>query len=181
MSACGFAQSFPATDIRRCRCFGGDISHRRVFTRRNCRIHSRFGCDGQRCSLVETRAHLEIYPRRFQTRMRMGLRHQLHHPASRLSADHQSKCRLADADLSIAAAKAHHIHVIMDMVMNHTSDQSPRFKESRSSRNKRSRRAKHYGEHVGFQRPLLRAQESRSRSVGSGRDEFYRPASHAVL
>ncbi len=66
---------------------------------------------------------------------------------------------MADFDRPIAAAKAHHIHIIMDMVMNHTSDQSPRFKESRSSRNKRSRRAKHYGEHVGFQRPLLRAQD----------------------
>ena len=42
---------------------------------------------------------------------------------------------MADFDHLIAAAKAHHIRVIMDMVMNHTSDQSPWFKESRSSRN----------------------------------------------
>jgi alpha-glucosidase len=42
---------------------------------------------------------------------------------------------MADFDHLIAAARAHHIRVIMDMVMNHTSDQSPWFKESRSSRN----------------------------------------------
>jgi len=42
---------------------------------------------------------------------------------------------MADFDHLLAAAKAHHIRVIMDMVMNHTSDQSPWFKESRSSRN----------------------------------------------
>ncbi len=42
---------------------------------------------------------------------------------------------MADFDRLIAAAKAHHIRIIMDMVMNHTSDQSPWFKESRSSRN----------------------------------------------
>ena len=41
---------------------------------------------------------------------------------------------MADFDHLLAAAKAHHIRVIMDMVMNHTSDQSPWFKESRSSR-----------------------------------------------
>jgi len=35
----------------------------------------------------------------------------------------------------IAAAKSHHIRIVMDMVMNHTSDQSAWFKESRSSRN----------------------------------------------
>lgn len=40
---------------------------------------------------------------------------------------------MADFDHLLAAAKAHHIRVIMDMVMNHTSDQSPWFKESRSS------------------------------------------------
>ncbi|MGH9617188.1 MAG: alpha-amylase family glycosyl hydrolase, partial [Acidobacteriaceae bacterium] len=42
---------------------------------------------------------------------------------------------MADFDRLLVAAKAHHIRVIMDMVMNHTSDQSPWFKESRSSRN----------------------------------------------
>ncbi len=41
---------------------------------------------------------------------------------------------MADFDHLLAAAKAHHIRVIMDMVMAHTSDQSPWFKESRSSR-----------------------------------------------
>ena len=41
---------------------------------------------------------------------------------------------MADFDHLIAAARQHHIRVIMDMVMNHTSDQSPWFKESRSSR-----------------------------------------------
>jgi alpha-glucosidase len=40
-----------------------------------------------------------------------------------------------DFDHLIAAGKAHHIRVIMDMVMNHTSDKSPWFLESRSSRN----------------------------------------------
>jgi len=42
---------------------------------------------------------------------------------------------MADFDHLIVAATAHHIRVIMDMVMNHTSDQSAWFKESRSSRN----------------------------------------------
>jgi alpha-glucosidase len=42
---------------------------------------------------------------------------------------------MADFDRLLSAAKAHQIRVIMDMVMNHTSDQSPWFKESRSSRN----------------------------------------------
>ncbi len=42
---------------------------------------------------------------------------------------------MADFDHLIAAAGQHHIRVIMDMVMNHTSDQSPWFQESRSSRN----------------------------------------------
>ncbi|MGB7200173.1 MAG: alpha-amylase family glycosyl hydrolase, partial [Acidobacteriaceae bacterium] len=41
---------------------------------------------------------------------------------------------MVDFDHLLAAAKAHHIRVIMDMVMNHTSDQSPWFKESRRSR-----------------------------------------------
>ena len=41
---------------------------------------------------------------------------------------------MADFDRLMTAAKAHHIRVIMDMVMNHTSDQSPWFQESRSSR-----------------------------------------------
>ena len=41
---------------------------------------------------------------------------------------------MADFDHLIAAAKSHHIRIIMDMVMNHTSDQSAWFKESRSSR-----------------------------------------------
>jgi alpha-glucosidase len=42
---------------------------------------------------------------------------------------------MADFDHLIAAGKARHIRVIMDMVMNHTSDKSPWFQESRSSRN----------------------------------------------
>jgi alpha-glucosidase len=46
---------------------------------------------------------------------------------------------MADFDHLLAAAKAHHIRVIMDMVMNHTSDQSPWFKESRSSCNNAKR------------------------------------------
>ncbi len=41
---------------------------------------------------------------------------------------------MADFDRLMTAAKAHHIRIIMDMVMNHTSDQSPWFQESRSSR-----------------------------------------------
>ncbi len=42
---------------------------------------------------------------------------------------------MADFDHLLAAARAHHIRVMMDMVLNHTSDQSAWFKESRSSRN----------------------------------------------
>jgi alpha-glucosidase len=42
---------------------------------------------------------------------------------------------MADFNHLLVAAKAHHIRVLMDMVMNHTSDQSPWFTESRSSRN----------------------------------------------
>jgi len=41
---------------------------------------------------------------------------------------------MADFDRMVAAAKERGIHVIMDYVMNHTSDQHPWFKESRSSR-----------------------------------------------
>jgi alpha-glucosidase len=41
---------------------------------------------------------------------------------------------LADFDRLIAEANKRHIRVIMDMVMNHTSDQHPWFLESRSSR-----------------------------------------------
>lgn len=42
---------------------------------------------------------------------------------------------MADFDRLVADAKQHHIRIIMDMVMNHTSDQSPWFQESKSSRN----------------------------------------------
>ena len=42
---------------------------------------------------------------------------------------------LADFDRLIAEAKKHNIRVIMDMVMNHTSDQHPWFIESKISRN----------------------------------------------
>jgi alpha-glucosidase len=41
---------------------------------------------------------------------------------------------LADFDRLVTEAKAHHIRVIMDMVMNHTSDQHRWFLESESSR-----------------------------------------------
>ncbi len=41
---------------------------------------------------------------------------------------------MADFDRLVAAGKKHHIRIVMDMVMNHTSDQSAWFKESRSSR-----------------------------------------------
>jgi alpha-glucosidase len=41
---------------------------------------------------------------------------------------------LADFDRLVAAAKQRHIRVIMDMVMNHSSDQHPWFLASRSSR-----------------------------------------------
>ncbi len=41
---------------------------------------------------------------------------------------------MADFDRLLVAAKAHRIRVIMDMVMAHTSDQSPWFKDSRRSR-----------------------------------------------
>ena len=41
---------------------------------------------------------------------------------------------MADFDTLVAEAKQHHIRVLMDMVMNHTSDKHPWFEESRSSR-----------------------------------------------
>jgi len=42
---------------------------------------------------------------------------------------------MADLDALLTAAKAQGIRVIMDLVLNHTSDQHPWFNESRSSRN----------------------------------------------
>jgi len=42
---------------------------------------------------------------------------------------------LADFDHLVAAARQHHIRVLMDFVVNHTSDQHPWFLASRSSRN----------------------------------------------
>lgn len=42
---------------------------------------------------------------------------------------------MADFDKLVAEAKTHHIRVIMDMVMNHSSDKHQWFIESRSSRN----------------------------------------------
>jgi len=41
---------------------------------------------------------------------------------------------MADMDRLLAAAKQHHIRVLLDMVLNHTSDQHAWFKESASSR-----------------------------------------------
>ena len=41
---------------------------------------------------------------------------------------------MADFDRLVDQAKQHHIRVLMDMVMNHTSDKHPWFVESRSSR-----------------------------------------------
>ena len=41
---------------------------------------------------------------------------------------------LADFDRLLAAARAHHIRIMLDMVLNHTSDQHPWFLESASSR-----------------------------------------------
>jgi alpha-glucosidase len=41
---------------------------------------------------------------------------------------------MADFDNLMAEAKQHHIRVLMDLVLNHTSDQHPWFLESRSSR-----------------------------------------------
>lgn len=41
---------------------------------------------------------------------------------------------MADFDRLLAQAKQHHIRILMDMVLNHTSDQDPWFIESRSSR-----------------------------------------------
>jgi alpha-glucosidase len=42
---------------------------------------------------------------------------------------------MADFDNLVSQAKKHNIRIIMDMVMNHTSDEHPWFKESESSRN----------------------------------------------
>ena len=42
---------------------------------------------------------------------------------------------MADFDRLLATARQHHIRIIMDMVLNHTSDKDPWFEESRSSRN----------------------------------------------
>ena len=42
---------------------------------------------------------------------------------------------MADFDHLVAEAKKHHIRIVMDMVMNHSSDQHKWFLESRSSRN----------------------------------------------
>jgi alpha-glucosidase len=41
---------------------------------------------------------------------------------------------LADFDRLLAAANAHHIRILLDMVLNHTSDKHPWFQESASSR-----------------------------------------------
>jgi alpha-glucosidase len=41
---------------------------------------------------------------------------------------------LADFDRLVAGAKARGMHIILDMVLNHTSDQHPWFIQSRSSR-----------------------------------------------
>jgi alpha-glucosidase len=41
---------------------------------------------------------------------------------------------LADFDRLVAAAKTHHIRIILDMVLNHTADKHPWFEASRSSR-----------------------------------------------
>ena len=41
---------------------------------------------------------------------------------------------LADFDRLVAQARKHHIRVLMDFVLNHTSDQNPWFLDSRSSR-----------------------------------------------
>ena len=44
---------------------------------------------------------------------------------------------LADFERLLAAARAHHIRVILDMVLNHTSDQHPWFLDAAQSRNSR--------------------------------------------
>ena len=46
---------------------------------------------------------------------------------------------MADFDHMLAVAKQHHIRILLDMVMNHTSDKHPWFEESRSSRDNAKR------------------------------------------
>ena len=50
---------------------------------------------------------------------------------------------LADFDRMVAEAKTHGIRIIMDFVLNHTSDQHPWFMDSRSSRTATASRLVH--------------------------------------
>ena len=45
---------------------------------------------------------------------------------------------LADFDRLLAAARAHHIRILLDMVLNHTSDKHPWFEQSKASADPRT-------------------------------------------
>lgn len=78
-------------------------------------------CDGARGLHIRRSARADLRSRRYAHPLRA--RH------------HRLFGTLADSDRLISEANKRHIRVLMDMVMNHTSDEHQWFVESRSSRN----------------------------------------------